>query len=183
MRRKYGSVAFLCLAVSLALANCSGGGGDGGGGGPTEPTIAQMGGVWSGVSNLKSATGCGCIGAAYQTIIGFTANYTAQINQSGSAITARTTNNETGLWCDSTGTVGSETFALNAVECAAGSLRLTCQNGNMRDLFLVSAGLQGSVFGNNASGTTSETWNCFNSKTGAAAGVLTLQAEFKLNRG
>lgn len=177
---RYGSLALFLLATLLlvALPGCGGGGG----GGPTAPSTANVAGLWVGVQTLTGASGCGCVGSIYRSLIGFTTNYTAQINQTGPSITARSTNTETGLWCDSTGTVGSETFTLNAVNCAAEGFRMTCLNGQKRDLFMVSASSQGTVSGNRASGTGSETWNCYNSWTGASAGVLNLQTTFQMDR-
>ena len=181
MRRGwYGALAILCLLI--VLQSCSKGGIPGPTA-PPAPTIANVAGVWAGVSTLTSATGCGCVGAAYQAWIGNTANSTAQINQNGSAITARITDDTTGLWCDSTGTIGSETFVLNTTDCASGGLRITCSNGNKRDIFQVSGSRQGTVSGNSASGTGGDTYNCYNSITGANAGVLNLGISFRMNRG
>ena len=167
----------------VVLPGCSGGGGDGGGGGPTEPSIAQMGGVWSGVSTLQASTGCGCVTSLFNQFIGLQQNYTDQINQSGTSISGITTDNATGIWCEYTGTVGSASFAVNSSRCAVDTFLVQCDNGNQRWLLPLAKSAEGTVTGNSATGTAAETYQCLNSQNGAPTGTLTLRSSFTQTKG
>ena len=170
------STAILVPLFLILFSACSSGGGDGGGG-PTAPSEANIGGLWNGTTTLQSAGGCGCVGSFYNSLSGLQDNFTTQVNQNGPSFTARATSNSTGLWCDYSGTVSSNSWSMNATQCNVTFIAgFTCANGNRRDLTLVSLSANGTVSGNTMTGNAVETWNCFNSNTGAGAGVLTIRS-------
>jgi len=181
----HGSYRLMFLFVGfLVLSSACGGGGGGGGGGPTAPSVANIAGLWNGTATIGDASGCGCVSTTYNNLArGSQLAYTDQITQNGSSITGRTTHNDTGLWCDYTGTVSSSSWSRNATQCNVTYIAgFRCSNGNWRDLSLVALTDQGTVSGNVMTGDTAETWNCFNSSTGAGVGVLTLRTSLRQTR-
>jgi hypothetical protein len=156
----------------------------GGSGSPTEPTpVAQVAGVWSYRVTLSGVSGGECVGAALQSLVGSTTTGTIQISQSGGSLTATTTNDDDGSNCTYTGTAGSNSFALNGNSCSIGVITgLMCPNGAARDIRIQTLGINATVSGSGANGTSAETWNVFVAGTASGVGPMTFNGNFTATR-
>lgn len=155
----------LTVAVGLALTACGGGDSNNGTSTPTTPsapTIAQVGGVWTGSVVQTSASGGDCVGPFFQQSNGASDRYTVTISQSGTFLTATASSQTSGSSCTYSGTAGSNTLALNFLDCQSGAAyRVTCAGGFQRDIYLRARSITGTVSGNVINGTTGETWNVY----------------------
>ena len=162
---------------------------------PPAPQIVQVAGVWGYTVTLTGVTGGGCLGAALMPLIGTTFTGTMQVTQQGSSLEAIATLDSDGTATRYTGTAGSSSIALNAMEQLlvtlgppevswdVGSITgLFCLSGEGRDIHLVSEGINGTVNGSTVTGTVAETANVVESGTGNAAGILTVNSSFVATR-
>jgi len=166
----------------------------GGSSSPTAPSIAQVGGAWTGLVTQTSVSGGECVGVLFQSSNGASDRFTASITQDGSSLTASASSQTAGHSCVYTGTAGSSSVSLNATFCQPSSVRLQCANGALRDIYLVggmgetgspgvSRRITGTVSGNTLSGTIGETWNVFVSGASTnSLGVLVVNNSFTLSR-
>ena len=176
---------WLLVVLSLVAVNCGGSPTA-----PTTPTIAQVGGVWTGTGTRAGVTGGECVGNLFQGFVGTVSALTATVTQTGSTLTATVTSPDTGLSCSYSGTAGSNTVVLNLTTCQVDTaLNIECGGGVLRHIQLVAGSVTGTVSGNTMSGTTAETWNVFTegllpgSLLGAVGvGVLTLNGTFQMTR-
>lgn len=100
--------------------------------------LPRLSGVWGGDLTLtavaggtgpaRNAGGLGCVGAAFDEVIGATSAHTLSITQSGTDVTAKLVSAGTGLACTYKGTVGSgNTLVLHAEVCTQQPLTIRCQ--------------------------------------------------------
>ncbi len=165
-----------CLVAAAVLSACAKS--------LTAPSGVQVGGAWTGLSTLISASNSECVGALYQARIGRTDVMNASISQSGSTLSATITAQNAAVSCSYTGTATSTgTFVLDVSTCQAATITgLRCANGTVRDLDLMAGELNASVSGNRATGTNAETWSIFETGTSNPAGSLTLNSTVNLVR-
>jgi hypothetical protein len=157
------------VAVAACLSAC------GGNSSPTSPSIAQVGGVWTGLASQSSVSGGQCSDVF---VNGAESSYTLSITQTGSTLAATSTSQLTGIHCSYTGTAGSNTVALNATSCSTSAYQVTC-NGTPRDIFLVALSITATISGNAMIGTAGETWNVFpRGNTTNGLGVLGVDLAF-----
>jgi hypothetical protein len=81
--------AVFALIASLLVVGCEGGS-------PTQPSLVQVGGLWTGSVRLTSVSDGECVGPTWAPIIGTTQVYTLQITQNGGYLTATATETERG---------------------------------------------------------------------------------------
>jgi hypothetical protein len=139
------------VAVAACLSAC------GGNTTPAAPSIAQVGGVWTGLASQSSVSGGQCSDVF---VNGADSSYTLSITQTGSTLAATSTSQLTGIRCSYTGTAGTNTVALNATSCSTSAYQVTC-TGAARDIFLVALSITGTISGNAMIGSAGETWNVF----------------------
>ncbi len=153
-----------------------------GGGGPSGPRTANMAGVWTGTGTLSAATGNTCVTQVFRSAIGNRLNMTLSVNQNGTQIAATANIQGSGASCQFDGTVGENSFALNATSCTAGQpVRVTCSNGAVGFLVGNSAAITGNVSGNQLTGTYTETDTVLD-VFGNPAGTLNLTLTLNLSR-
>ena len=146
---------------------------------PSDPSIAQVAGVWAGVVLQTSVTGGECVSLFAN---GSVDRYTFTIAQSGSSLTATASSQATGQSCMYSGTAGSNTVSLEATNCTPGGFMVTC-NGAPRDVYVTSRRFAGTVGGNTMSGTTGENWNVFvGGTTTDLLGIVAVNRSFTLAR-
>lgn len=176
-------IAMAGLASGWLVLLATGCGGGGSSSGPTAPTIANVAGNWTGTYAAESASGCGCVGDLFQTIIGVPLTLTMEIQQNGSTFEGRLTD-EDGVWCDLEGTVGSEAFNAEFTSCSETDPgEVECRNGIQRYVAWGRTTLQGTVIGNRMTGTVLEEDECFTSNKDEFLGVLTVRLGIDLQRG
>jgi hypothetical protein len=171
----------IVIALNLLfLVGCSGSDS------PTKPTptTAQVAGVWSVTETVTSVNGGECFAAIFQSTVGSASRGTMQVSQSGASLTATFTSDSTGGSCSYQGTAGSSSIALNLVSCTASdAIGATCPNSTARrDVRLQTGGINATVNGNTATGTSAETYNVLVSGTGTAVATLTSNASFTATR-
>ena len=150
---------------------------------PPAPQIVQVAGLWGYTAILTDSTGGGCLSGFFRSQIGTTDTGTVQVMQQGSSLEAIVTSDSTGTSTRYAGTAGSSSVALNAVAADAAVITgIECPSGELRDLIVVSEGINGTVSGSTIIGTQAETINVVETGTGAAAGVLTLNSSFVATR-
>ena len=145
------------LLVSGICSACSGGDKS-----PTTPTpvIAHVAGVWGFTLTVTAVTGGECFASTFQALVGERGSGTLQIQQSGSTLSATSTNDSTGSSCTYTGTAGANSLALNVTSCTASDiLGARCTDGQTRNVRLLTGGVNATVSGASASGTEAETYN------------------------
>lgn len=142
----------IALACALLAVSC-------GSSTPTAPSVAQVGGVWTGPVTQTGATGGECLGL-FQLSTGASTPFTLAITQTASALTATASAQASGQSCSYTGTAGSNNLSLNATSCQPVGFQVTC-NFLARDVVLVSRSVTATVGGNTMTGTSGETWNVF----------------------
>jgi hypothetical protein len=147
------------------------------------PTPVNVAGLWTGTTQLTSATGGDCVGTLYAGQVGTTSTYAVQVTQSGSSITARATSTTTGQYTDYTGTAGSSSVSLNWTYATAGVMTgFRCSNGQLRDLRLQTSTITADIYGNSGTGTAAESWNVYINGTQTGAGSMILSSTFKMAR-
>jgi hypothetical protein len=167
-----------CVVLLLmSMAACNGGNST-----PTAPSIAQVSGVWTGTVTQTSASGGECVGTLFAGSNGVSSPFTVSITQSGSSLNATASSQTTGQSCTYTGTAGSNTIALNVTTCTPVAFQIRCANNAVRDIYLVTRSVTGTLNGNMISGTTGETWNVFASGTTTnGLGVLVVNNGFSFS--
>jgi hypothetical protein len=139
------------VAVAACLSAC------GGNTAPTAPSIAQIGGVWTGLASQSSVSSGQC---SDFFVNGAASSYTLSVTQTGSTLAATGSSQLTGIQCSYTGSAGSNTVTLNATSCSTSAYQVTC-NGAARDIFLAALSITATISGNAMIGTADETWNVF----------------------
>lgn len=165
----------LVLAISAACGSSDS---------PTGPTYAQAGGVWAASVRLVAASGGDCVGPTISAVsLGAVTNYTMQITQSGSTLTAIVTDTSTGVRTNFTGTAGTSTIAMNGTFSSAAIISgFPCLSGVRRDLNLTNVTFNGNINGNTGNGTEAESYNVFVAGTTAGVGVMILNGNFTMTR-
>ncbi|GMV21824.1 MAG: hypothetical protein AMXMBFR57_17730 [Acidimicrobiia bacterium] len=144
------------LALLLLVSGCGGGSGS-----PTTPTPAPLNitGVWDSVTTLTGGSGqADCInnwfiGQQFQGVV--------NIQQSGTSITATSTDNSTGFQCSYTGTLTDGQFFATLSSCNLTYVRTTCASGTVYDLRTVTQSINGTASSTTINGTVAETINIF----------------------
>lgn len=151
---------------------------------PTGPSYAQAGGVWAASVRLVAAAGGDCVGPTLAAVsLGAVTNYTMQITQSGSTLTAVVTDTSTGVRTNFTGTAGTSTIAMNGTFSSAAIISgFPCLSGARRDLNLTNVTFNGTINGNTGTGTEAESYNVFIAGTSAGVGVMVLNGNFTMTR-
>lgn len=174
---------YLSPVVLLALAACGGGGGSPSS--PSTPQIAQVAGLWRVTATLSSVSGGECAGPFLQALIGTPSGVSrssVSITQNGATLTATSTSDSNGSTCQYTGNAGANTFTLNWQSCQIGVFRLTCANGAVRDINLVSNSATMTVTGSSGTGTQAESYNVFVAGTNVGVGVLVANSNISATR-
>ena len=144
---------------------------------PTSPSVVQVSGTWNGTATSRSWSGGECVGTTLQAGGPLAQPFSLSITQSGSSLSATTTSPATGT-CTYTGTAASSSITLNLTSCAVTLFPgLLCSNGAVRDLRLVALSTSLNINGNNASGTSTYTYDVFTSGTSTRVGTIVIQAD------
>lgn len=158
-------------------------GGDGGSS-PTGPVWADKSGKYVGSFGVENASGCGCVGEGWSQF-DFSNSMEWDIWQNSTSVegsyfiewdlgwTPKSTR------CDFTGTL-DRTFSVASASCDVAEVQMICADGTPRDLVLKSLKWEGAVAGDDIYGDWTGTWDCFDPRTDAAAGVLTLDGEWRI---
>jgi len=163
----------LGLAGLLAVA-CSGS--------PSAPSVDSASGVWIGKATLSAVSGGECVGPTLASAIGSRDMFAASIRQAAADVTATVAYQGNRTSCVLSGTVGDARVGMNLTSCHAGRIeRLTCSNGVMRDVGMLSDRITAAVVNGTGTGTDVSTWNVFEAGGTVPLGVLTLTAEFRWN--
>jgi hypothetical protein len=166
--------AVFALIASLLVVGCEDDS-------PTEPSLVQVGGLWTGSIRLTSVTGGECVGPTLAPRIGTTQVYTLQITQNGGDLTATATETGTGINTNYSGTAGTNVFTLNTTSPNT-ILGFPCSDGQRRDVSRTVSTINASVSGNSGNGTAAETYNVFLPATPIAVGILTTGGTFTMTR-
>lgn len=172
------STAKLTLLLAISAAGCENSGT------PTGPsTSAQVGGDWTYTLRLNTVSGGECVGSAAQAAVGSTDSGPLNIVQTGSSLSATIGDPTTGT-CTYTGSVSGDSMTLNLSRCDGGMTLagFPCANGAMRDIEYASNVVSAAVAGNNATGTSVETYNIYAPSTTNRLSVMTLNASFSATR-
>jgi hypothetical protein len=149
---------------------------------PTSPSVVQVGGTWNGTATSRAWSGGECVGPTLQAGGPLAQAFSLAITQSGSALTATTTSPATGT-CSYAGTAGSNSIALNLTSCATSLFpNFPCSNGAVRDLRLVGLSTALNISGNNASGTSTYTYDVFTPGSAARLGTVVIEANATATR-
>ena len=170
--------AQLTLLLTLATAGCENSNN------PTSPSsLAQVGGDWTYTLRLNSVSGGECVGNIMQEVVGMSDMGTLNIVQTGSALSATIGDVTTGT-CTYTGSVSGDSITLNLSRCDGGLLLrgFECRNGAVRDIEFASNIITASVTGNNAQGSSVETYNIYAASTTNRLSVMTANASFSATR-
>jgi hypothetical protein len=156
------------VAVAACLSAC--------GGNTTAPSVAQVGGVWTGLASQSSVSAGQCSDVF---VNGAESSDTLTITQTGSTLAATSSSQFTGIGCSYTGTAGTNTVTLNATSCSTSAYPVTC-TGTPRNIVLNALTITATISGNAMIGTAVETWNVFPSgnPTNGLLGVLMVDLAF-----
>ena len=172
------SIAKLTLLLAISAAGCENTDS------PTGPsTAAQVGGDWTYTLRLNTVSGGECVGSAVQAAVGSTDSGPLTIVQTGSSLSATIGEPTTGT-CTYSGSVSGDSITLNLSRCDGGMVLFSfpCANGAMRDIEYASNAISASVAGNNATGTSVETYTIYAASTSNRLSVMTLNASFSATR-
>jgi hypothetical protein len=131
---------------------------------PSGTGTAQVGFLWSATVTQTTASGGQECLLSFQSANGQADNWTIQINQNNTDLTASAASVNSGQSCNYTGTVNTSQMTLNMSTCTPAGFTISC-NGNLRDVYIVSRSLTGNTNATNATviqGTTAESWNVYN---------------------
>jgi hypothetical protein len=143
---------------------------------PTSPSVVQVAGTWNGTATSRAWSGGECVGATLQAGGPLAQPFSLAITQSGSSLTATTTSPATGN-CSYAGTAASSSITLNLTSCAISVFpNFPCSNGAVRDLRLVGLSTALNISGNNASGTSTYTYDVFIAGSAARVGTVVIEA-------
>ena len=149
---------------------------------PSPPSAVNAAGVWTALATTTSVTGGDCVGLLFQGAIGVVERTTLAVTQSGSDLNATSTR-ANGASCSYTGTADSSSMVLNGAFCGAAMVTdIQCQNGAVRDIRRQTSGINATVSGNTASGTTKESWNVLATSTQAVVGTMVIDQTFGATR-
>ena len=155
---------------------------------PTAPGVLDVSGVWTGDATLESATGAGCAGTTLGALVGLSYPITIELDQSamlvsGFQVSGLPVDGADGSSCELNGSVTDVGFTLASTTCDVEPLEdLSCLDGSLRDLTLVSVSVTATVSGDAADGSTTSEWETADSATGASTGTLVVRADFSLTR-
>ena len=154
------------------------------GGSPTSPSLAdRASGVWLGHSTLTSASGGECVGATLQSKVGGRDVFAAPIRQTGNDLFAAMAYQGNGTTCELAGSIEGGTISLTTTSCRVNQRPgVSCSNGTVRDLSLLTDRIGASVRSGSGSGTDTATWDVLLPGTSTSVGVLTVTASFTWNR-
>jgi hypothetical protein len=168
----------LLLALGGLLAVSCGGSPSG----PTAVAATSVSGVWIGNATLTAVSGGECVGQKLTSVIGSRDMFAASIKQAASDITATVAYQGNRTSCVLSGTVDAAQVGLSLRSCHAGRIeRLTCSNGVMRDVAMLTDRIAAAAVNGTGTGTDVTTWNVFEAGGNVPLGVLTLTAEFRWN--
>jgi hypothetical protein len=185
-------IAALVVAVALSGAGC----GDEGGNNPVAPTpapaptptptptpiVAQVAGVWTGVNVDMSVAGGECVGVALIAMVDPSAAFTLDVAQRGSALTAVSTAQVSGLPTNYSGTAGVGTVSLTAAYAVEWVRGFSCLDGRMRDVESVTDTINMTVSDNSGTVTAAQTYNVFVAGTMTRVGTMTITSNFSVAR-
>ena len=172
------SIARLTILLAVSAAGCENSNN------PASPsTTPQVAGDWNYTLRLNTVSGGECVGTLLQSAIGTTDSGALNIVQSGSSLSATIGDPTTGT-CTYSGSVSGDSMTLNLTRCDGGSVlqSFPCLNGALRDIEYVSNAITASVAGNNANGSSVETYNIYAASTTNRLSVMTLTAAFSATR-
>ena len=185
-KNRLSSVRMRSVLFTLALLVLSGLSACGGGSSPAAPSpsvSAQVGGLWTGTTTMKSVTGGECLGSLIRGSSD-TPRITVEIQQTGSSLTAKVTNILYGTTCTYSGSAGTTTISLNMQSCQGGRWNnIKCLNGDLRDMEVVGGAITGTLGEIGIGGTEEQTWNTFVSGTATATGPMVINSALGLRRG
>ena len=174
---------YVAAGTVLVLTALGCGGSGGGSTSPTAPSLNELAGNWTGTYAVESASGCGCVANLLQTIVGVRAPLSMEISQNGAAFEGRLTDEE-GVWCGIEGTVGAGTFSASFTTCSEPDPgEVECPNGTRRYLAWGTTTVEGTVIGNQVTGTIFEEDECYHSGNGEFIGMVSVQLDIELQRG
>lgn len=174
----------LLLAILVTLPGC----GDDKSSSPSSPSTTppppvNVQGLWTGGSTTTGANGGECLAQTFASLVGSTSNYTVQITQSGSSLTAVVTDTKTGIYTNYSGTAGGSSISLAWTYSSAGSISgIRCPNGQLRDMKLNTSTITADIVGNRGTGTAGETWNIYVAGTQTSVGVFNGTSSFTMTR-
>jgi hypothetical protein len=148
----------LLLLGVLTAAACGGSSSS-----PSGTGTAQVGFLWSATVTQTTASGGQECLLSFQSANGQADNWTIQINQSNTDLTALAASVSSGQQCNYTGTVNTSQMVLNMSTCTPAGFTISC-NGNLRDVYILSRSLSGNTNATTATviqGTTAESWNVY----------------------
>jgi len=175
----------LVVFIMFLLAFVGGCGGDKSPTAPPAPAYANIAGHWTGTGGATSI-----IPVNHPLVqmllpsVGVKSPATLSIQQDGQNITARFTWTESGAYTDYSGTVGKTSFTLTGYYSSIAAMtEIECPDGVLRDMYIVSDSISGTISGNAINATGADTWNCKISGTGAADGVIMFSGACSFTKG
>jgi hypothetical protein len=166
--------AVFALIASLLVVGCEDGS-------PTQPSLVQVGGLWTGSVRLTSVIDGECVGPTLAPSIGTTQVSMLQITQNSGDLTATATETSTGINTNYSGMAGSNIFTLNATSPNT-MLGFLCSDGQRRDVYRTVSTINASVSGNSGNGTAAEAYTVFLPATPIAVGILNTSGTFTMTR-
>lgn len=150
---------------------------------PSPPPIVQAAGLWRYTSVVATVSGSDCAAQFMAAVLrGAQTQGSVQVTQVGAAITARATEDTSGLTCDYQGTAGTNSLTLNGTGCDDDALQVRCpNNGPVRFLDRIANVINADVAGAFAVGTGSETW-AITTPAGANVGVMLTSSNFRAEK-
>jgi hypothetical protein len=171
---RYVGTVFLCVA--FVLTGC--------GGNPTAPSVAQVGGAWTGTGTIISVTSDDCVLETFRNFVGEPGDFSFVITQNGTELTSNSLSG-----CPLTGTADASSFTLRgtAPTCApARSRDWPCQpagSGVFRDLQMTERTITGTLSGTRNRMTMIDKSNVLLPGTETIVGVLTTTINADTTRG
>lgn len=131
----------MCLAaILLVVLLAAGCGGDSSS--PSAPPPTTVSGQWSATATFQAATPAGnCVSDAFNELIGQRFAGNAELNQSGSTVTATVVTDAN--TCDYRGTISGRRLSMSATRCQTEVLDFTCRNGTLVRLTTLGASVEG----------------------------------------
>ena len=142
---------------------------------PTAPSVAQVGGTWTGTGTLRTVSGGDCVAETVRAFVGQPGDFTMVITQNGTALTSNSLQG-----CPLTGTADASSFTLSgtAPSCAPARERdWPCQpagSGVFRDLQMTERTITGTLSGTRNLMTVTDKDNVLLPGTATIVDVLTM---------
>ena len=185
--------AFVHIALLTAAAGLSGACGTD----PLAPPVpvapspfsAQVGGQWTGTSNIISVGGVlggntECVGqdvfARIQSGLIPNDSVALALTQTDATVAGRLTSSGSGLSCSYTGSTALTGVVLDADTCAATAVQVRCNDETVKELAIIGSTVIGSVSGRTMVGTVTNTYNV--NRDGKNDGSLILKYAYSLNK-